>query len=646
MPKKMLRILIPAAAICILLFGTLLYLSTGTGRGAKAQSAGGLKFSPIQQRLLSGFVSSEIAASSVSTHSAVRSGNYYPTSDDGCPHNLGSNTKVNQNCLNISDPTLQGRAQAQNETSIAQDPNNPNHIVASYNDYRRGDGNCYGAYSLNGGQQWTDTTIPMSFTNGTAFGAARQYWQAGGDTAVAWDTKGNVYFQCQMFLRGIGASPNPDLSSAVYVFRSTGNNGASWNFPGRPVIESSDTTGANGGAPFEDKPYMTVDNHKGSPFQDRVYVTYTEFAADGSAYIWESYSKDYGETFSPRVLVSENNTTLCTNTFGLGTPQGNCNENQFSQPFTGPDGNLYVAWANYNNTVTGNDNRNQMLLAKSTDGGQTFSLPVKVGDYYDLPDCATYQGGQDAGRACVPEKGSSTHSVFRATNLPVGAVNPKKANQVIVTYGSYINVHSNESNGCVPAGFSPFGINVYTGVKTPGACNNDILISVSNNGGASFTGTTTDPRVMTSINTKPGQATTDQFWQWATFSNTGRLAVSYYDRQYGKDEFNGYSDISLTGVDDPYTEFNTVRVTSSSMPYPTQFPDAQGNSVFYGDYTGISASDGVAHPLWMDTRSPDLFLCPGTGVPGVPPRVCTGTSVPNGPMANDQDAFTATVTIP
>ena len=35
---------------------------------------------------------------------------------------------------------------------------------------------------------------------------------------------------------------------------------------------------------------------------------------------------------------------------GVPTPQGRCNANQFSQPFTGPDGALYVAWANYNLT--------------------------------------------------------------------------------------------------------------------------------------------------------------------------------------------------------------------------------------------------------------------------------------------------------
>ena len=65
------------------------------------------------------------------------------TAETGCPANRGSNVRVNQNCQNLSDPDLAGRGQAQNETSIAQDPRNPRHIVASQNDYRRGDGNCY-----------------------------------------------------------------------------------------------------------------------------------------------------------------------------------------------------------------------------------------------------------------------------------------------------------------------------------------------------------------------------------------------------------------------------------------------------------------------------------------------------------------------
>jgi hypothetical protein len=76
---------------------------------------------------------------------------------------------------------------------------------------------------------------------------------------------------------------------------------------------------AGTGAVFEDKQLMTVDNTVGSPFQDRIYVTWTEFAADGTAYIWSAHSNDYGEHFSNRVLVSRDS-DLCPNTFGIPHP--------------------------------------------------------------------------------------------------------------------------------------------------------------------------------------------------------------------------------------------------------------------------------------------------------------------------------------
>jgi hypothetical protein len=565
---------------------------------------------------------------------------YSPSGSSGCAVKRGSNVKVNQECLTVSDPDLQGRGQAQNEESIAADPNNGNHLVASQNDYRRGDGNCYAAYSLNGGKNWSDSTAPTSFTR--AIAQPRQYWQAGGDTSVAWDTRGNAYISCQLFNRGDGVSEDPDQSSAFVVMRSTQNDGASWNFPGRYSVVNFDPAGA--GTVLEDKALMAVDDNPSSPFRDRIYVTWTEFAADGSAYIYEVHSNDYGETFSSPVVVS-GNSSLCPVTYGAGTPNGNCNENQFSDPFVGPDGSLYVAYNNYNNSVSGNDNRNQILLSKSTDGGNTFSAPVKVSDYYDLPECDAYQGaGADPFRACMPEKGSSTVSVFRATNYASGAVNPKNPNQVVVTVGSYINKDSNESNGCAPASFDPStGINLYTGVKTAGACNNKILVSVSNNAGASFSGAAVDPRQGEIANQDPGQARADQFWQWTAFTKDGKFAVDYYDRQYGNDETTGASDFTLSGSKD-LAKFGSKRVTTSSMPAPTQFGGPKGGQ-FYGDYIWLDTAGNDALPIWSDTRDLDLFLCPGTGTPGNPPGLCTATET-NGLTANEENTYMARMPVP
>jgi hypothetical protein len=597
----------------------------------------------IQKRLLSGFASFE-AGIGVPAHQARA---HVPRAQPGatvnlCPSNHGSNVLVNQNCLNVSDPDLQGRGQANNETAIAQNPRNPRQIVAGNNDYRRGDSTCGPNFSRNGGATWTDSTMPDGFTRGTAFGGvAREYWQASGDPSVAWDSRGNAYYACLQFSRGQPTTNNSDFSSAVYVYRSTGDGGASWNFPGRPVVETF--TRSTTGVPLTDKPYIAVDSNPASPFRDRIYVTWTQFAADGTAYIYEVHSNDYGQTFSSPVVVSTDSTSLCANTLGQPTPQGNCNANQFSDPFIGPDGALYVAFDNTNVTNSGGDNHFQVLLTRSTDGGQTFSAPAKVGNYYELPDCLTYQD-QDAFVGCVPEKGSAQNSVFRAANYPSGAVNPRHPSQVVVTYGSYINRDSNESNGCVPAGFnSTTNGSLYTGVKTTGACNNKIVLSASADGGATFAGSTTDPRNLPVVNTAPGQARTDQWFQWAAFTPRGSLAASYYDRQYGSAETNGDMDISAS-TSKNLARFKVRRVTSSSMPLPTQFTDAQGNGQFFGDYSGLAAQAGL-HPLWMDTRSPDAFVCSGTGVPGVPPALCPGVE-PNGLTANDQNIFTRTLSAP
>ncbi|MGN6871109.1 MAG: exo-alpha-sialidase, partial [Solirubrobacteraceae bacterium] len=258
------------------------------------------------------------------------------------------------------------------------------------------------------------------------------------------------------------------------------------------------------------------------------------------------------------------------------------------------------------------------------------------------PDCDTYQGkGADPGRACVPEKGSSTKSVFRATNYPSGSVSPKNPNVVAITFGSYINSDSNESNGCVPTGFARDGNPTYTGVKTPGACANKILLKVSTNGGNSFPGST-DPRTALLVNQSPGQTHTDQWFQWSAFTRSGKLAVDYYDRQYGNDETTGSSDFSLSGTNN-LVNFGQVRLTSSSMPAPTQFEGPAGGQ-FYGDYVWLSALD-KAYAIWSDTREPDVFLCPGTGTAGHPPALC-GATEPNGLQANDEDTFMAAVDVP
>jgi hypothetical protein len=625
----------------VLAVGTLL-LAVGqfaAATGVSAQPFGYGKLTPAQKRHVSGLLALELGGKGLRTTRPARS-SLTTVTPPGCDVNLGSNIKVNQNCLTITDSDLQGRGQAQNETYVAVDPLNSHNVIAGYNDYRRGDSTCGISYSTDGGARWTDATMPNGFVRGAAFGGKpREYFQASGDPSVAWDTRGNAYYTCLEFKRGPGVTEDADQSSAFYVYRSTGTNGASWNFTGRPVAEHNDVAGA--GNFLLDKPLMAVDDAPGSPFRDRVYVAWTAFADDGTAYIYEAFSADYGEHFSAPVLVSANS-SLCPRPTSATHPLGTCDNNLFAQPFTAPDGTLYVVFDNYNSgRSSATDNHSQVLLARSADGGASFSAPVKVGDFYDLPDCATYQGGADAGSACVPEKGSTAASIFRASNYPYGAVDSRHPGTIAVTYGSYINSNSNEANGCVPAGINPATLqNLYTGVKTAGACHNAIVLSVSHNGGAIFTGTNQDVRMLPVAESTTAQRSTDQYFHGMAFSGSGTLVVGAYDRSYGNDETTGFSDISvLTSAN--LTKFSTSqRVTTTSMPPATEF-----NGTFFGDYTQLAAAGQTAYPVWSDTRTEDLFLCPGTGTPGNPPQVCSGAGVNFSP-ANDEDIYTAGVSVP
>jgi hypothetical protein len=165
----------------------------------------------------------------------------------------------------------------------------------------------------------------------------------------------------------------------------------------------------------------------------------------------------------------------------------------------------------------------------------------------------------------------------------VGALNPSDPHEIEVTFASYINRHSNDGNGCVPQGYNPDTLQpLYDGVKTAGACNNDVLVSRSRDGGRTFNGGSTDVRRLPAARANDPRA--DQFWQAAAFAPNGRLAVSYYDRAYGRDESTGFPDISLSGSRDG-SAFATTRVTTASMAPASQFDGG-----FFGDYSGLSAS--------------------------------------------------------
>ena len=121
---------------------------------------------------------------------------------------------------------------------------------------------------------------------------------------------------------------------------------------------------------LNDKEWIAVDSHSGSPFQDRVYVSWTRFIfqAGTGAYVQSPiffvYSNDGGATFSTPKNIS-----------------ANAHYSQGSRPVVGPDGTVYVFW----NGSTRLASLNSTYMAKSTDGGDTWSPPLSVATVTNIP---------------------------------------------------------------------------------------------------------------------------------------------------------------------------------------------------------------------------------------------------------------------
>ena len=368
---------------------------------------------------------------------------------------------------------------------------------------------------------------------------------------------------------------------------------------------------------------MTVDNHVGSPFQDRVYVTWTDVRRRRHAPT--STRRTRPTTARPsarRSLVSADSAAVREHLRARPTPQGTCNENQFSQPFTGPGRRALRRLGQLQQRDHGRPTTATRCCWRSR---PTAAAPSarrsRSRDYYDLPDCATYQARQRPGPRLRAGEGRHDQLDLPGHQLPVGRGQPDEPEQVVVTFGSYINQHSNEANGCVPAGFSPAtGTNLYTGVKTAGACNNDILVSVSDRRRRHLhRDGTTDPR------TQPTRQPGRRGRRRPTSSGSGRrsprhgkLAVSYYDRQYGNDETTGSRTSASPARSDLDGVRRQTRVTSSSMPPPTQFGGSSSATT-----PGSRRREG---PPDLDGHArPGPVPLPRHRRAGVPPAVCTGT---------------------
>lgn len=192
-----------------------------------------------------------------------------------------------------------------NETSIAINPKNPDQLVAG--------ANLFNVYtSEDGGYTWTKGKLNSPYG----------VW---GDPCIIADTSGNFYFSHL-------SNPNSGSWLDRIVIEKSTDGGKTWN--------GGTYTGLNS-PKHQDKPWMAYDAAPNSPFKGNLYISWTEFDNYGSSNpqnrsrILFSSSYDAATSWNTPVLVSEMT--------GDCIDSGNTAEG--AMPAIGPNGEVYLSWS-------------------------------------------------------------------------------------------------------------------------------------------------------------------------------------------------------------------------------------------------------------------------------------------------------------
>ncbi|HRI47318.1 MAG TPA: sialidase family protein, partial [Ignavibacteriaceae bacterium] len=401
----------------------------------------------------------------------------------------------------------------QSEMSIDIHPLNMNVVFGSANTTSWPVSGLYGTggyYTTNGGTSWGGFDIPPFGSNS-------------GDPASVIGTNGNFY---------LGFIDGGSNYGGQGVAVST-NNGTNWI---RHVVAPA-PAGTND---LLDKNHLWIDKQVGSPYENRVYAAYTAFVSGSpnNNKVEFRYSTNYGVNWSSAINVSS------------GTASGS--HDQGVNVATGPNGEVYSAWAVYDNWSSGNYGEDAIGFNISTNGGQTWGTAKRV---------------------------------YAAPNFGV-RTNPSSPNPVRLA--SFPSMAVDRSNGVrrgtIYMSWPQIGV-------TPAGSDMDIVLIKSTNNGTTWTSPVR-------VNDDPLNNGKRQYFNWMTVDpSTGHVYVVFYDqRNTTTDSAEVYMARSIDGG----VTFENIKVSDARFK-PKPISGLAGG--YHGDYIGITALNNTVYPFWTDDRT-------------------------------------------
>lgn len=272
-----------------------------------------------------------------------------------------------------------------------------------------------------------------------------------------------------------------------------------------------------------------------------------------------------------------------------------------AQPNSPYAGNVYVGWIEWQL------DKSIMLFARSTDGGKTFSPPMRISTHAGLPrddngglvgfvgvigadgtiyaawndgSTITFTQSHDGGKTFAP----SRVAVHVAPPYFGGAGGVPGVSRVMGFPQIGVDARPGKQGGTLYLAWSDFR-----------SGDVDVFCASSKDHGRTWS----QPA---RVNDDPIHDGIDQFFQWMAIDpSTGDVYVQFYDRR--EDPENRKTGFTLARSRDGGKTF--VNYSWEETPFESRVP------AFLGDYTWLTVLNGKVYGTWTEATSEDLTAQPG-----------------------------------